>query len=82
MNTHLDMTSIIFINPMCCCGTDIETIHYLQPCQHSSVQLVDLLNDMCELYSALQNSSKNQLLTVLSYGSQKITLNVNEKNYK
>ena len=50
------------------------SIHYLLRCRFYSVQRVELLNDVYILDSTLQNSSEDQLLTVLLYGSEKICL--------
>ena len=68
------------INPMCNCGAAIETtIHYLFRCRLYSFQRVELLDGVYELYSTPQNSSEDQLLTVLLYGSEKYALNVNKE---
>ena len=59
------------INPMCNCGADTErTIHYLLRSQLYSVQPVELFNDIYKLNFRLQNSSEDQLLSVLLYGSE------------
>ena len=55
------------------------TIHYLLPCQLYSVQKVELPNGAYKLDSTLKNSSEDQSLTVLLYGSQKFALNVNKE---
>ena len=61
---------------MCNCGADIErTIHYLLHCWLYSVQRIELLK---KLDSTLQNSLEDHLLTVLSYRSEKLALNVNK----
>ena len=68
------------INPMCNCGAATETaIHYLLHCQLYSVQRVELLRGGYKLDSNFQNSSEDQLLTVLLYGSDKYALNVNKE---
>ena len=62
------------------CGAAIETtIHYLFRCRLYSFQRVELLDGVCKLYSTPQNSSEDQLLTVLLYGSEKYALNVNKE---
>ena len=51
---------------MCNCGAATEkTINYLLRCRLYSVQGAGLLDGVCKLDSALQNSSEDQLLTVL-----------------
>ena len=47
--------------------------------KHYSVQKVVLLDGVYILNSILQNSSEDQLLTVLLYGSKKYALNVNKE---
>ena len=65
---------------MCNCGAATETtIHYLLRCRLYSIQRVELLNGVYKLDSTLQNSSEDQLLTVLLYGSEKYALNVNKE---
>ena len=65
---------------MCNCGAATETtIHYLLRCRVYSIQRVELLNGVYKLDSTLQNSSEDQLLTVLLYGSEKYALNVNKE---
>ena len=62
------------------CGAAIETtIHYLFRCRLYSFQRVELLDGVYKLYSTPQNSSEDQLLTVLLYGSEKYALNVNKE---
>ena len=68
------------INLMCNCGAATETtIHYLFRCRLYSVQRAWLLNGVYKLDSTLQNSSEDQLLTVLLHGSEKFVLNVNKE---
>ena len=68
------------INLMCNCGAATETtIHYLLRCRLYSVQRAWLLNGVYKLDSTLQNSSEDQLLTVLLHGSEKFVLNVNKE---
>ena len=65
---------------MCNCGAATETtIHYLLRCRLYSVQRSELFNGVYKLDSTLQNSSEDQLLTVLLYGSEKFALNVNKE---
>ena len=65
---------------MCNCGAATETtIHYLLRCRVYLIQRVELLNGVYKLDSTLQNSSEDQLLTVLLYGSEKYALNVNKE---
>ena len=65
---------------MCNCGAATETtIHYLLRCRVYSIQRVELLNGVYKSDSTLQNSSEDQLLTVLLYGSEKYALNVNKE---
>ena len=67
------------VNPMCNWGLATETtIHYYPRCWLYSVQIVGLLNGVYKLDSTLQNSSEDQLLTVLLYGSEKIALDLNK----
>ena len=68
------------INPMCNCSTATETaIHYLLLCRFYLVQRVKLLDGVYKLDSTLQNSSKDQLLTALLYGSEKYALKVKKE---
>ena len=54
---------------MCNCGADIETtIHYLLCCHLYSVQQGELHHGVSKSDCTLQNSSEDQLLTVLLYG--------------
>ena len=65
---------------MCNCGAATETtIHYLLRYQLYSVPKVELLVGVHKFDSTLQNSSEDQLLTVLLYGSEKCTSNVNKE---
>ena len=65
---------------MCNFGAATETtIHYLLPCRLYSVQRAELLNGVYKLDSTLQNSSEDQLLRDLLYGSKKFVLNVNKE---
>ena len=65
---------------MCNLGAATETtIHCLLCFQLYSVQRAELLNGVYKLNSPLQNSSEDQLLTVLLYGSEKLALNVNKE---
>ena len=48
-------------------------------CRLYSVQRAELLDGVYKLDSTLQNSSRDQLLTVLLYGSEKYALNVNKE---
>ena len=64
---------------MCDSGGDTETtILPFWRCQRYSVQRLELLNGVFKLDSALQNSSKNQPVTILPCSSQKFALNVNK----
>ena len=59
------------ISPMCNCGTATETtIHYLLRCRLYSVQRADLLDGVYKIDSTLQDSSEDQLLIALLYGSE------------
>ena len=65
---------------MCNCGAVNEaTIHYHLRCQLYSVKKAKLLDGIYKLDSTLQNSSEDQLLTFLLYGSEKFALNVNKE---
>ena len=65
---------------MCNCGAATETtIYYPLRCRLYSAQKAKLLNCLYKLDSTLQNSSEDQLLTVLLYGSEKFALNVNKE---
>ena len=68
------------INPMCNCGAATETtIHYLLRNRLYSVPRVQLLDGAHKFDSTLQNSSEDQLVTVLLYGSEKYASNVNKE---
>ena len=63
---------------MCNCGAATGTAnHYL--CRLDLVQRAELLDGVYKLDSTLQNSSEDQLLTVLLYVSEKFALNVNKE---
>ena len=65
---------------MCNCGTVTETtIHYFLRCRLYSVQRADLLDGVYKVVSTLQNSSEDQLLTDLLYGSEKFALSANKE---
>ena len=65
---------------MCNCGAATETtIHYLLRNRLYSVPRVQLLDGVHKFDSTLQNSSEDQLLTVLLYGSEKYASNVNKE---
>ena len=65
---------------MSSCGVAPETtIHYLLCYQLYSVPRVELLDSVHKFDSTLQNSSEDQLLTVLLYGSEKYASNVNKE---
>ena len=65
---------------MCNCGAATETtIHYLLHYQLYSVPRVELIDGVHKFDSTLQNSSENQLLTALLYGSEKYASNVNKE---
>ena len=64
---------------MCNCGAATETItHYLLRYRIYSVVRMELLDSVRKFDSTLQNYSEDQLLTVLLYGSEKYTSNVNK----
>ena len=62
----------------CIAATKI-TIHYLLRYQLYSVPRVELIDGVHKFDSTLQNSSENQLLTALLYGSEKYASNVNKE---
>ena len=65
---------------MCNCGAATEiTIHYIFLCQIYSVQKAELLNGVYKLDPTLQNSSEEQLLTVLLHSPKKFALRVNKE---
>ena len=65
---------------MCNCGAATETtIHYLLRNRLYSVPRVQLLDGAHKFDSTLQNSSEDQLVTVLLYGSEKYASNVNKE---
>ena len=65
---------------MCNCGAATEaTIHYLLRYQLYSVPRVELLDGVHKFDSTIQNSSEDQLKTVLLYGSEKCASNVNKE---
>ena len=59
------------INPMCACGTEVETAeHFLLPCQFYSTQRSELFENLEKVEpSFLSLSAKNQVL-ILLYGSR------------
>ena len=69
------------INPMCKCSPDMLILKqiFIAFCVADfiqfTVQRVELLNGVYKLDSTLQNSSEDQLLKALLYGSEKFTLN-------
>ena len=65
---------------MCNCGDATEkAIRYLLRYWLYSVPSAELLDGAHKLDSTLQNSSEDQLKTVLLYGSEKYTSNVNKE---
>ena len=65
---------------MCnCIAATKTTIHYLLRYQLYSVPRVELIDGVHKFDSTLQNSSENQLLTALLYGSEKYASNVNKE---
>ena len=65
---------------MCNCRAATKTtIHYLLRCRLYSAQSVELLSGVYKLDSTLQNSSEDQLLTVLLYDPEKFAFNVNKE---
>ena len=68
---------------MCNCRVATEaTIHYLLRYQLYSVPRVELLDGVHKFDSTIQNSSEDQLKTVLLYGSEKYDSNVNKENLR
>ena len=62
------------------CGAATETtIHYLLCCRLYSVQRVEFPDGVYKLDSTLQNSSEDQLLTAVLYGSEKYALSINKE---
>ena len=59
------------INPMCSCGTEVETTeHFLLRCQFYSTQRLELFENLEKVEPHfLSLSAKNQVL-ILMYGSQ------------
>ena len=59
------------INPMCACGTEVETTeHFLLHCQFYSTQILELFENLEKVESNfLSLSAKNQVL-ILLYGSR------------
>ena len=65
---------------MCNCGDATEkAIRYLLRYWLYSVPSAELLDGAHKLDSTLQNSSEDQLKTVLLYGSEKCASNVNKE---
>ena len=65
---------------MCNCGDATEkAIRYLLRYGLYSVPSAELLDGAHKLDSTLQNSSEDQLKTVLLYGSEKYASNVNKE---
>ena len=66
------------INPMCSCGSDIEsTMHFLLRCQNYSSSRLELLNSIYALRAVLKQYSDEKLLEVLLYGSDKFDIDIN-----
>ena len=65
---------------MRCCYE--ATIHYLLRYQVNSVPRVELLDGVHKFDSTSQNSSEDQLLTVLLYGSEKYASNVKKEIWR
>ena len=59
------------INPMCCCGFELETTdHYLLRCKLYTDLRLDLLNNIYTINQSLKNFSEEQLVNVMLYGSK------------
>ena len=71
------------INPMCACGTEIETTeHFLLRCQFYSTQRLELFEKLEKVEpNFLSLSAKNQVL-ILLYGSWAISENLNQEILK
>ena len=68
---------------MCnCCAATETTINYLLRYRLYSVPIVKFHDGVHKFDSALQNSSEDQLPTVLLYGSEKYASNVNKENLR
>ena len=71
------------INPMCACGTEIETTeHFLLRCQFYSTQRLELFEKLEKVEPNFLNlNAKNQVL-ILLYGSRTISENLNQEILK
>ena len=71
------------IDPMCKCGREPETtLHYLLCCNIHSSHRAELLNDICAINSSISDFPENKLLNTLSYGSEDLNNDTNQKNLK
>ena len=79
MNINVGIT----LDPMCSCGTELETtLHYLLCCNLKSDLKTELRNDIFALSPTLKNLSHEKLLNILLYGSEYFSFNTNKKIIK
>ena len=68
------------INPICSCGSDIETTeHFFLHCQNFSLLRVTLLNSLANIDPDLINMDSKELNNLLLYGNSKLDLSSNIK---
>ena len=68
------------INPMCLCGKEPETtLHFLLRCDFYSIYRLELLNDICALNHSLKNTSEENLVKVLLYGTEEFCFKINSE---
>ena len=68
---------------MCSCGKEPETtLQYLLRCNLYSIYWLELLNDVCAFNKFLKNLLEENLLTVLLYGVEDFTFQMNSEILK
>ena len=68
------------VHPMCCCGAGIETIdHYLLRCQNFALVRSSFLNRIFEINVEFRNMNDSTLTSLLLFGSEEQTFDVNTK---
>ena len=66
------------MNPLCCCGLDIETIyHYFLHCPLFHAERSTLLNNINETDSTIFNKSDSVVTLILLYGNKSFKDEVN-----
>ena len=79
MNINSSITSET-LNPMCSCGAGTETTdHYLLRCQNFALVRSSLLNRIFEINVEFRNMNDLTLTSLLLFGFEKQTFDVNNK---